>query len=83
MVLVANQKKILYYTVADPARGLRNRKNITKEEIWQRRPPTHADRSEKMKYKSRDASTCLGATQISVKSDHCLQLLETGGNVPR
>ena len=41
-------------------------------------PPTHADRSEKMKYKSRDASTCLGARQISVKSDHCLQLLGTG-----
>ena len=31
-------------------------------------PPPHAARSEKIKYKSRDASTCLGAaTQVSVR----------------
>ena len=29
-------------------------------------PPPHAARSEKIKKKSRDSSTCLGATQVSV-----------------
>ena len=38
-VLVANPKKLLYYTVANPARGLLNRENIIKENVLQRPPP--------------------------------------------
>ena len=37
-VLVANPKKLLY-TVANPARGLLNREQRTKEKGWQRPPP--------------------------------------------
>ena len=37
-VLVANPKK-LPYTVANPARGLLNRENITKEKVWQHTTP--------------------------------------------
>ena len=48
--LVANPKKLLY-KVANPARGLLNREKRTKENIWQRIPPSstlHAARSEKI-----------------------------------
>ena len=48
-VLVANPKKLLY-TVANPARGLLNRENRTKEKVWQHTPPPtpHTARSEKI-----------------------------------
>ena len=50
-VLVANPKKLLY-TVADPAHGLLNRENRTKEKVWQRNPPPpskpHAARTEEI-----------------------------------
>ena len=39
-VLVANPKKLLYYTVANPARDLPNRENITKRESLAEHPPT-------------------------------------------
>ena len=66
-VLVANSKKILY-TVANPARGLLNRKKKKKSGIA---PPTHpsphAARSKKIKQKLRDVSIFLGAAQVSVR----------------
>ena len=39
-VLVANPKKLLY-TVDNPARGLLNREERTKEEVWRHNPPPH------------------------------------------
>ena len=48
MILVANPKKLPFYTVANPARGLLNREKRTKEKIWQRPPPPHPARSEKI-----------------------------------
>ena len=65
-VLVANPKKPVYM-VANPARGLLNKEKGIKGKVWHRTHPPHAARSEKIKYKSRDASTCLGATQVSVR----------------
>ena len=64
------QVETLLYTVANTTRGLLNREKKTKEKVWQRTPltppPTLLVRV-KVKYKSRDASTCLGATQVSVR----------------
>ena len=60
-VLVANPKKLLY-AVANPARGLLNRGR--KKKVWQRTPPPPPRCSFG---ESRDASKCLGATQISVR----------------
>ena len=37
-VLVANPKKTVLYTVANPARGLLNREKRTKEKVWQHTP---------------------------------------------
>ena len=58
----------VFYTVANPARGLLNSEKRTKEKVRQHTtPPTpHTVRSEKNKLikKSRDAS--IGATQVSV-----------------
>ena len=34
-------EKTILYTVANPARGLLNRENRTKEEVWQHTPPPH------------------------------------------
>ena len=52
-------RKKLVYTVANPARGLLNRK---KKKVWQRPspppPPPRCSFGEKKKKKSRDASTC-------------------------
>ena len=48
-VLFANPKRLLY-TVANPARGLLNRKNIAKRESWQHPLPPHATRMEEIKY---------------------------------
>ena len=64
-VLVANPKKTILYTVANPARGLLNREKRTKE-VWQHTlaTPTLLVRRNIKIYKSRDAST--GATQVSV-----------------
>ena len=66
-VLVANPKKLLF-TVANPTRGLLNRKKRTKEKVWQHTPHHPPDCSSfgenKSKSKSRDAST--GATQVSI-----------------
>ena len=64
------QPEQLLYPVANPARGLliRGKKEI--EKIWQCTPPPPppcAARSEKTNRKSRHASTCLGATQVSVR----------------
>ena len=44
-------RKKLLYTVANPARGLLNRGKKKKEKVWQRPPPLHAARSEKIKIK--------------------------------
>ena len=67
--LVANSKKLLY-TVANPARGLLNREKINKGKVWQPPPPPPPRPTllvrRKLKSKSRDASTCLGATQVGV-----------------
>ena len=53
-VLVANLKKTtLLYTVADPACGLLNRENMAEQ------------KEQMVKRASRDASTCLDATQVS------------------
>ena len=60
------RKKILY-KVVNPARGLLNREKRTKKKVWQRPPPPIAARSEKKIKKKRDASTCLGLTQASVR----------------
>ena len=35
------RKTLLYYTVANPARGLLNREKRTKQKVWQHTPPTH------------------------------------------
>ena len=44
------QPEKLLYTVANPARGLLNRENRTKEKVWQHTPPPtpHTARSEKI-----------------------------------
>ena len=63
-LLVANPKKLLY-TVANPARGLLNRENITKSKSLAA-PLQHCS-FEENQIKSRDASTCLGATQVLVR----------------
>ena len=69
-VLIPNPKKILDM-VASPTRGLLNREKRIQEKGWQLTsppsPPSPAARSEKIKYKSRDASTTQGATQVSVR----------------
>ena len=69
-VLVAIPKKILY-TVANPARGLLNREKTTSKKSLAAPPPppfNSACSEKKEKRKSRDASTCLGATQqVSVR----------------
>ena len=84
--LVANPKKLLY-TVANPARGLLNREKKEKEKVWQRNPPppppARNARSEKFiekkKKKSRDASTCLGATQAGVTQVVSVRLASVQG----
>ena len=61
------EKKLLY-TVANPARGLLNR-GKKKKKVWQRPPPpARCSFGEKIKIKNKscDASTCLGATQVGV-----------------
>ena len=65
-------RKKLLYPVANPARGLLNRERRTQEKVWQHTPPfspLDAARSEKVKSKPRQshASTCLDATQVSVR----------------
>ena len=61
-------RKKLIYTVANPTRDLLNRESRTKiYSLAASPPPPHAARSEKTKQKSRDASTYLGATQVSVR----------------
>ena len=45
---------------------LLNTEKRTKEKMWQRLPPLHAACSEEKNEKKRDASICLGATQVSV-----------------
>ena len=64
------QAEQLLYPVANPARGLLIREKKEIEKHWQRTPPLpppRAARSEKTNRKSRHASTCLGATQVSVR----------------
>ena len=66
-VLVANPKKLLYTVPSLAARGLLNRgKNNKRKSVAappRPPPPPPAARSEKIS----DASTCLGATQVSVR----------------
>ena len=55
--------------MANPARGLRNRGGKKKKSLAA--PPPHpraarSDKKNKKNKKSRDASTCLGATQVGV-----------------
>ena len=38
-ILVANNPKNYFYTVANPARGLLNRGKRTKDKVWQHTPP--------------------------------------------
>ena len=38
------KKLVLFYTAANPARGLLNREKRTKEKVWQRTPPPHPPR---------------------------------------
>ena len=61
------QPEQLLYPVAIPARALliRGKKEI--EKTGSPPPPSCAARSEKIDRKSRHASTCLGATQVSVR----------------
>ena len=64
-VLVANPKNYFFTRwPANPARDLLNRYKMAKIISL---AAHHAARSEKIKYKSRDASKCLGATQVSVR----------------
>ena len=62
------QPEQLLYPVANPARALliREKKEIEKTGSPPP-PPPRAARSEKTDRKSRHASTCLGATQVSVR----------------
>ena len=46
-ILVANPKKLLY-TVVNPARGRLNTEKRMEEKLWQRTPPPHVARSEKI-----------------------------------
>ena len=59
---VANNPKKLLDTVGNPTRGLLNRKKIN---LVAPPPPPRCSLGEN-KIKSRDASTCLGATQVLV-----------------
>ena len=59
-------RKTYFYMVADPVRGLLNRKKRMKIESLAAHS-NHANRSEEIKYESHDASTCLGAKQVSVR----------------
>ena len=79
-------RKKLLYTVANPARGLLNRKK-KKKEVWQRPPPppppprarcSFGEKNKKIK-KSRDASTCLGATQVGVTQVVSVRLASVQG----
>ena len=66
--LVANPKKLLH-TVTNPARGLLNREKKKKKSLAAPPPPPLPARcsfGENKNKKSRDASTCLGATQVGV-----------------
>ena len=67
-VLLANPKKLLY-TVANPARGLLNGEKIIEAKVWQPPSPSLHQRCSfgENKIKPRDASTCLGATQVLVR----------------
>ena len=65
---LSTRKKLLH-TVANPARGLLNREI---DKVWQRAPappqPTHPTLLVRRKFKkTRDASMCLGATQVWVR----------------
>ena len=56
--------------MANPARGLLNRgKRERNKKVWKRTAPpsARAARSEKIKQKLRNTSTCLGATKVSVR----------------
>ena len=62
------RKKILY-KVASPARGLLNREKRTTTKMSGSAPPSPhcCSFGEKINKRIRDASTCLGATQVSVR----------------
>ena len=73
--------KKLLYTVANPARGLLNeRGKKNKKKSGSPPPPSHVAHSEKINLKSRDASTCLGATQVSVRLASLQGFLRLGGS---
>ena len=73
------EKKLLY-TVANPACGLLNREKKKKSGSAPP-PPARVARSEKKKKKkrSRDASTCLGATQVGVTQVVSVRLASVQG----
>ena len=78
-------RKKLLYTVANPARGLLNREKNEKEKVWQRPPPPPPParcsfgEKNKNKNKSRDAFTCLGATQVGVTQVVSVRLASVQG----
>ena len=78
--LVANPKKLLY-TVANPARGLLNREKKKKKKSGSG-PPLPRALLVRRKKKSRDASTCLGATQVGVTQVVSVRLASVQGFLP-
>ena len=75
-------RKKLLYTVANSARGLLNRekKEEKKSLAVPPPPPPRAARLEKNKNKkSRDASTCLGATKVGVTQVVSVRLASVQG----
>ena len=60
------RKNYLNYTVVNPTRGLLNREKKEKEKAAHPSPRCPFGEN-KIKQKSRDASPCLGATQVSVR----------------
>ena len=73
-------RKKLLYTVANPARGLLNREKKRKRKSLAAPPPPpeRTARSEKKK-KTRDASSCVGATQVGVTQVVSVRLASVQG----
>ena len=83
--LVANPKKLLY-TVAIHARGLLNREKKKKKKSGSAPPPppprarcSFGEKNNKKIKKSRDASTCLRATQVDVTQVVSVRLASVQG----
>ena len=77
---VANPKKTTLH--GGRSRSWSSEEENKEKEVWQRPPPPRAARSEKKINKikkSRDASTCLGATQVGVTQVVSVRLASVQG----